>query len=279
MKWHIALGIVSVVAVIAILSFVALTEQDRMASFSRSYESRQIEFGALLFENNCRSCHGPQGKGIDSVGPSINAAELFNGERLRNVSFSGTVEEFLRGAISAGRPVPSQGSSYPQRMPTWGEQNGGPLRSDEIEALVSFIMNWEELALAEAGDGPVAPPTGDFVGIDITISLPPGDEDRGQDLSDGALGCSSCHVLSSVGPLWPAEGSTPGLGDRGETRIGQNDYTGSATSSEQYMIEAVVQVNAFVVEGFQPGIMPGNYSERITVQEMADLVAFMLSFK
>lgn len=279
MKWHIALGIVSVVAVIAILSFVALTEQDRMASFSRSYESRQIEFGALLFENNCRSCHGPQGKGIDSVGPSINAAELFNGERLRNVSFSGTVEEFLRGAISAGRPVPSQGSSYPQRMPTWGEQNGGPLRSDEIEALVSFIMNWEEAALAEAGDGPVAPPTGDFVGIDITISLPPGDEDRGQDLSDGALGCSSCHVLSSVGPLWPAEGSTPGLGDRGETRIGQNDYTGSATSSEQYMIEAVVQVNAFVVEGFQPGIMPGNYSERITVQEMADLVAFMLSFK
>lgn len=279
MKWHIALGILGVVALVVVVSFVALTEQDRMASFSRSYESRRIEFGALLFENNCRSCHGPQGKGIDSVGPSINAAELFNGERLRNISFSGTVEEFLRGVISAGRPVPSQGSSYPQRMPTWGEENGGPLRLDEIGALVSFIMNWEEVALAEAGDGPVAPPTGDFVGIDITISLPPGDADRGQDLSDGALGCSSCHVISSVGPFWPAEGSTPGLGDRGESRIGQNDYTGSATSPEQYMIESVVQANAFVVEGFQAGIMPGNYSERITVQEMADLVAYMLSFK
>ena len=49
MKWHIALGIVSMIAVIVVLSGIAITEQDRMESFTDSYQSRQIEFGALLF--------------------------------------------------------------------------------------------------------------------------------------------------------------------------------------------------------------------------------------
>lgn len=58
MKWHVALGIVAIVAVVGVLVFVAVTEQDRMASFTRSYHSRQVEVGALIFENNCRTCHG-----------------------------------------------------------------------------------------------------------------------------------------------------------------------------------------------------------------------------
>lgn len=277
MKWHIALGIVSLVAVIAVLSFVAVTEQDRMESFTRSYQSRQVEFGALLYENNCRSCHGPQGTGIEAVAPSINAADMFNGERLRSFDFSGTVEDYLRGVISAGRPIPSLGSTYPQRMPTWAEENGGPMRLDEIEALVLFIMNWEGVALT--GDGPVSPPSGDFVGSDINVSLPSGDADRGKALSDGALGCSSCHVLTTVGPAWMPEGSTPGVGDRAADRIGQDDYAGTATTPEQYMIESVVLTDNYVVEGYQPGIMPGNYSERITMQDMADLLAYMLSIR
>jgi mono/diheme cytochrome c family protein len=275
MKWHTALGIVSIVAVVVVLSIVAVTEQDRMASFTRSYQSRQVEFGALLYDNNCRSCHGPQGKGIESVAPSINAADLFNGNRLRNIDFTGTVEDYLTGAISAGRPIPSQGSTYPQRMPTWAEENGGPLRSDEIEALVLFIMNWEEVAMA--GDGPVSPPSGDFIGTDINVSLPSGDADRGKDLSDGALGCSSCHVLTTVGPVWGSVGSVPAVGDRAEERIDHSGYNGNATNPEQYLIESVVLTDQYVVEGFQAGIMPQNFGERITLQEMADLLAYMLS--
>lgn len=277
MKWHIALGIVSMVAVIVVLSGIAITEQDRMESFTDSYQSRQIEFGALLFENNCRSCHGPQGKGIESVGPAINAADLFNGDRLRSFDFTGTVEDYLKGVISAGRPIPSQGSTYPQRMPTWGAENGGPLRTDEIEALVLFTMNWEKVALAGEDGGTISPPSGDFIGTDITISLPPGDVDRGQDLSDGALGCSSCHVFSAVGPVWPSEGSAHAVGTRAAERIEQSDYNGNATSPEQYLIESVVLADLYVVEAFQAGVMPGYYSERITLQDMADLLAYMLS--
>jgi mono/diheme cytochrome c family protein len=279
MKWHIALGIVSFVAVVVVLSIVAVTEQDRMASFTRSYNSRRIETGAMLFENNCRSCHGPQGRGIDGVAPSINAADLFNGERLGNIGFSGTLKDYLRGVISAGRPIPSEGTNYPQRMPTWGEENGGPLRNDEIEALVEFIVNWEEVALAEGDGGEVPPPSGDAIGTDITISLPPGDPDRGMALSEGALGCSSCHILTPVGPAWAPEASQPGIGERAADRIEGSDYTGEATTAEEYLIESVVLTDKYIVEGYQSGIMPGNFSERITVQEMADLVAYMLSIR
>lgn len=277
MKWHVALGIVAIVAVVGVLVFVAVTEQDRMASFTRSYHSRQVEVGALIFENNCRTCHGTQGRGVDGLGPSINAADLFNGERLRSFGFTGTVEDYLRGVISAGRPVPSAGTNYAQRMPTWGDENGGPMRTDQIESLVAFIMNWEEVALAD-GDG-VTPPSGEFIGTDITVTLPSGDADRGQDLSDGALGCSSCHILTTVGPAWAAEGSVPGIGDRAEARIGQSDYSGLATTAEQYLIESVLLTDNHVVEGFQPGIMPGNYGERITAQDMADLLALMLEIR
>lgn len=277
MKWHIAVGIVGIVAVIAVLSFVAITEQDRMASFSRSYHSRSIEVGALIFENNCRTCHGIQGRGVDGLGPSINAADLFNGERLRSFGFTGTIEDYLRGVISAGRPVPSAGTTYAQRMPTWGQENGGPLRNDQIDSLVAFIMNWEEVALA--GSGGVSPPSGDFIGTDITVELPPGDAGRGQELSDGVFGCSSCHILTTVGPAWAAEGSVPGIGSRAAERIGQDDYTGDATTPEEYLIESVLLTNSYVVEGFQSGIMPGNYSDRITAQDMADLLAYMLGIK
>lgn len=276
MKWHIALGSVFIVIAIGLLGYVALGEQERMETFTRSYHSRQIEKGASLFENNCRSCHGPQGGGIPGVAPALNTAEIFSGARLEAVGFSGTVEDYLSGVIAAGRPVPSEGTNYPQRMPTWSQEFGGPLREDQIEALVAFIMNWEDRALA-GGEAPPAPASG-FVGEDITVELPAGDPEAGRQLSSGALGCAGCHELSNVGPPWAGDGG-PGVGARAETRIEQGDYTGQASTAEEYLIESVVLPEAYIVEGYESGIMPPGYGGRITAQELADLVAYMLSLR
>jgi mono/diheme cytochrome c family protein len=276
MKWQIVLGTVSILALVFVLSFIALNEEARMADFTQSYQARQIETGAALFENNCRSCHGPQGKGIEGVAPSINAADLYDGSRLENIGWSGTVEDFLLGVIAAGRPVPTEGSAYPQRMPTWGQEFGGPLRADQVESLVGYVMNWEERALLEADGAPVVE-VGETVGTEITIALPQGDVDQGQSLAEGSLGCSGCHVLAEVGPGWLADGAVNGIGNRAVDRIAQSDYTGEATTAEQYLIEAVVQTNIYLVEGFQEGLMPGNYGERLSPQDLADLIAYMFS--
>ncbi len=273
MKGQVALGLLALLALIGVMVAVALGEQNRMAEFTRAYEARAIETGASLFEGNCRPCHGPQGQGIEGVAPAINAADLFDGSRLAKVGFGGTLPDYVRGVIAAGRPVPSVGTTYPQRMPTWGAAFGGPLRDDQIDALTAFILNWKDRALASG----VPVPTGPTVGADITVALPDGDPAHGKSLSEGSLGCASCHVLTAVGPKWAAEGGEPGIGTRAEARFQATGYAGSATSAEQYLFESIVLPNANVVEGFQPNLMPQNYADRLSAQDAADLIAYMLS--
>src|SRR3990170_5715330 len=278
MKWQIALGTLSVVATIIVLAIVAVGEPRRMAGFTTSYQARQIETGALIFESSCRPCHGAQGEGIEGVAPAINAADLFNGSRLRAIGFAGTVQDYVRATISSGRPVPSSGTNYPQRMPTWAQRFGGPLRDDQIDSLVAYVMNWQDRALQEAAK--VTPtPLGEVVGTDITIPLPAGNADQGKALTESNLGCVGCHILAATGPAWLPSGDTPGIGDRAASHIGQADYTGHATTPEQYLLESIVSPNAYVVEGFGPDLMPANYGQRLTPQDAADLVAYLLSLR
>jgi hypothetical protein len=86
MKWQIALGALSVAATVIVLAFVGVGEPRRMANFTTSYNARQIETGALIFENNCRPCHGPQGKGIEGPGDQRRRSvqrESVEGDRFR----------------------------------------------------------------------------------------------------------------------------------------------------------------------------------------------------
>lgn len=276
MRWHIVLGSLAVLFTSAVLIIVGIDEERRMQAFTVAYDSRRIEEGALLYENNCRTCHGPQGRGIPGVGPALNAADLFNGERLAAIGFSGTTSDYVKGVIAAGRPVPSAGTSYPQRMPTWGQEFGGPLRGDQVESLVAFVMNWEQSALAESGEEPESAAPAQVVGTDITIDLSVGDPESGAELSqNGLVGCAACHELSSVGPAWAPQGDQPGIGARAEARVDAGDYTGEATSAAQYLLESIVQTNTYIVDGYEANIMPGDYGQRLTAQQVADLIAYM----
>lgn len=278
MKGYIALGTASVVLGIVAAGMIGIQEPARMDEFEAAFHARQIENGAALFENNCRTCHGPQGRGIDGVAPGLNTAALFNGSRLDEIGYSGTVEDYVRGTISAGRPVPSQGANYPQRMPTWSREFGGPMRGDQVEALVAFVMNWEDSAMAQAEPTPSIPEQ-EAVGTDITVELPAGDAESGQALAEGSLGCTACHILSNTGPAWAGEAETPGVGSRAAQRIEQENYTGSAETAQQYLVESVLQTNAHVVEGFEASVMPGDYGRRMTPQDLADLVAYLETFE
>jgi mono/diheme cytochrome c family protein len=277
MKGYIVLGTLALLGLTGALLYVTLNETNRMATASEAYAARDIETGALEFENRCRPCHGPQGKGTP-LAPALNTADMFNGKRLAAVGFTGTVEDYLKGTISAGRPVPSAGTNYPQRMPTWGDRFGGPLRDDQIDALVAFIMNWKDRALAEAAATPEVP-AGQEVGADIAQTLPAGDAARGKTLAEGPLGCAACHILSAVGPAWAGDSTTPGIGTRAAARIAESGYGGAAKTPEQYLLESIVNPNAYLVSGFQQGVMPGNFGSRLTPQDAADLIAYLLTFK
>lgn len=276
-KYYVAVGTLSILGVTGAMAFLGFGETRRMQEFTEAFRARQVENGAAMFENSCRPCHGPQGKGIEGVAPALNAADLFNGERLANTGYAGSVEDYVRSTIAAGRPVPSQGTNYPQRMPTWSQQFGGPLRGDQIESLVAFVMNWEERALAEGAPTPETPPE-EAVGTNIKVELPPGDAASGEALSE-SFGCTGCHILSAVGPPWRGEPQTPGIAERARERLAQEDYTGNAETEEEYLVESIVLPNEFVVEGYAVGVMPPDYGSRMTAQQLADVVAYLLTLE
>lgn len=137
-----------------------------------------------------------------------------------------------------------------------------------------LLLAW--LVACRSGDGiatavsptplPVIPPS------DLT-----GDPARGQTLyerrvlgSGGAPGCVTCHSLAAdvvlVGP------SHYGLADRVAQMAPNQD-------AALYLWQSIVDPAAHVSEGFSASDMYGQYAIELTTQEVADLVAYMLTLR
>ena len=50
-------------------------------------------------------------------------------------------------------------------------------------------------------------------------------------------------------------------------------------SAVEYLRTSIIDPNTYIVEGFQPNIMPSNFGEKLTLQDMADLLAFLKTFE
>ena len=98
-------------------------------------------------------------------------------------------------------------------------------------------------------------------------ALPTGHAENGQAVFTSA-GCAACHSLEPdvrlVGP------SLAGGAARAATR--RPGY-----APELYLYESITNPNAFVVEGFQPDIMPKTFADTLNPQELADVIAFLLT--
>ena len=114
------------------------------------------------------------------------------------------------------------------------------------------------------------------VEADVTIELPDGDAQRGLELVNRGE-CLVCHTLDQdIGPPWEAYDNVPAMGERAETRFLQDDYTGLATSAEQYLFESIVSADVFIVDGYSAGVMHRYY---YTAQQMADAIAYLINFE
>jgi mono/diheme cytochrome c family protein len=102
--------------------------------------------------------------------------------------------------------------------------------------------------------------------------LPAGDPARGESLFNGQendeVQCAACHSLTAnqtlVGP------SLSGISAAAATRQ-------EGTSTENYLYQSIIEPNSYVVEGFHSDILPAIYKHNLTPQELADLVAFLMS--
>jgi cytochrome c2 len=104
-----------------------------------------------------------------------------------------------------------------------------------------------------------------------------GDAARGEELfkqqvigANASPGCITCHSLEPdvviVGP------SQYGLGARAETRV-------AGLSAEEYIRQSICEPDAYVVEGFSPGLMYMNYCEDLQARDVNDIIAYTLTLR
>lgn len=92
-----------------------------------------------------------------------------------------------------------------------------------------------------------------------TGGAPEGDPAAGQDVFTSA-GCGSCHTVA-------AAGTTGTIGPALDESLGGRDA--------EFIRTQIVDPNSQIAEGFGPGIMPEDYGEQLSDEEIANLVAFL----
>lgn len=85
-------------------------------------------------------------------------------------------------------------------------------------------------------------------------------------------GCLACHSLDGttiVGPTWQGL-----FGSQVELTDGT-----TVTADENYLHNSIADPNAQVVVGFQPGIMPQNFAEILSEDQINQIIAFIISLQ
>lgn len=275
MQVKIIIGTIAFMLTMIILGFVALREPARLEAFSDAYEGRSIENGAEIYVNNCATCHGVNGQAqecydagsgeqIGCQGLPLNYEGLLCGttsQRMQAWGWSGSKYDFIQSTIAAGRPGGV--------MPTWSQEFGGPLQENEVRDVALFVLNWEdnELCGEVELEGPEWPAS--------VAELPAGDPENGANLYQTTYACASCHGQideegsNQVGP-WLGN-----IANVGPER--QEGYTAA-----DYIYESVLKPNALIAPDCptgpcnDPSQMRGDYGEVMSLQDMADIMAFLL---
>jgi mono/diheme cytochrome c family protein/outer membrane murein-binding lipoprotein Lpp len=220
-------------------------------------------------------------------------------ERLSQAGWEGDLRSFITTTLYHGRPG-SQDAWGGNQMVAWGQVGGGPLRTDQVEDIVNYIMNWDkgdqwtledlygvqQFAKIKADAAFVSDGGSDIPAVgtnvdEITLALASleGDAARGEQLYNGdtrtelrqRLACSSCHLGGAQAPATEVTWDNV-------VNIRLNEGQFSGYTAEQYLAESIVAPNDYVVEGYASGVMPQQYSEQMSVQDMADIIAYLQSY-
>ncbi len=226
--------------------------------------------------------------------------DLTRKPRLQEVGWSGTLKDYITSTVAAGRPLSGLYWSAGLSMPSWGQAYGGPLRPDQVDDVVAFVLNFQDQALkmtpkdvnqqfavpGQGGAGPAtqAPtgPSGPSVftqfspaanqKVDNLGSLSGGNADAGSQLYQ-SLPCAGCHLAGVTGPI------TKGTYVRVVTqRLKDPTYVSSPqdeTTADYYLAQSILYPNAYIVPSYQPSIMPQTFGDQITLQQLKDLIAYL----
>lgn len=108
-------------------------------------------------------------------------------------------------------------------------------------------------------------------------TTPPAGNGGGDPVARGQMlvqehGCLACHSTDGsmlVGPTWQ------GLYGSEETLT---DGT-TVTVDDEYIRESIIDPNAKITEGFQPNVMPQNFGDTLSDEDIEAIIAYMQSLQ
>lgn len=137
------------------------------------------------------------------------------------------------------------------------------------------ILGGEEEDEAEAGEiaepppaegESPAPPPAETEAPPAEPPAPAGEPAAGKEVFASA-GCGACHTLADAG-------SSGTIGPDLDTQLPADAQKANQPLPE-FALSSIVDPNLFVAEGFQPNIMPTNYGQQLSEEQLTDLVAFL----
>ncbi len=217
-----------VAALFAVIVLLLALEATRTQA--QSIDEEKYGQGARLYQENCAVCHGQNGEG--RVGATL-------AQDWPSIRPSAAVETVIRQGV--------EGSV----MPAWSQEAGGPFNDEQIDALVYFILSWQEGGPERQNPTPL--PRTPLPPIEPVPEVE-GDPNQGAVLF--AENCAVCH------------------GENGEGRVG-------ATLAQNWPgIRPDLNIKTTISQGVEGSLMPA-WSQAnggpLAEEQIDNLVAFILS--
>ena len=254
------LTLTSVLAAAGVLaaSGAALAQQEHAGQYAQA----DVNFGMSLYGDNCVSCHGPGGDGVDGV-------------NLRSGQFRAASSDFeLRAILSNGIPDTA--------MPP------GDYSAAELTGLVAYLRMMGSLDASDATVGDAARGASLYNGKGNCASCHRigGEGSRtGPDLSDiatmrsaGAMERSLVDPTEAMVPINRTVRIVTGDGTRYVgRRLNEDTYTVQIVDESERLV-SLVKADFQEYEILTDSAMP-SYADTLTDQERADILAYLLTLK
>lgn len=224
--------------------------------------------GAPIYLENCTSCHGIEGEGVD-------APPLRNSSYIKNTS-----DQDIYGTIANGRRH--------TEMPAWLQDNGGPLTRDEIINVIGYLETLQDVSpMPSATPAPPEPteapqPTGGPTPEPAQPSFPGGPGQAASMTGDSSKGrpefgmyCASCHGPEGVQGI-----PNPGSDDGSVPPLNPIDPTIANPDAKVFAknVDLFIQ-HGSIPEGPSPQILMPSFgdSNMLSQQQIADIIAYVIS--
>ena len=88
-------------------------------------------------------------------------------------------------------------------------------------------------------------------------------------------GCAACHTIPGILAAKGREGPRLILGVNGPKRLADPNYTGTATTVHEYIMESILSPGTYVVPGYPDRVMPRWYGKKLSAGALDKMVSYL----